>query len=111
MNKVVNTTKIHHFNVGLNIKYTLHIYIVAAARVYRALTYSHILSVLPASICAFHRARPFPIPLFFCLVFFLLIRRPPRSTLFPYTTLFRSGVRRVGGGAARVAVSRARRQG
>src|SRR5438034_5837625 len=32
--------------------------------------------------------------LFFCLldyfVFFLMIRRPPRSTLFPYTTLFRS---------------------
>src|SRR6202030_4651775 len=27
----------------------------------------------------------------FCLVFFLMIRRPPRSTLFPYTTLFRSG--------------------
>src|SRR3712207_8968265 len=25
-------------------------------------------------------------------VFFLMIRRPPRSTLFPYTTLFRSGV-------------------
>src|ERR1039457_3498983 len=25
-----------------------------------------------------------------CL-FFLMIRRPPRSTLFPYTTLFRSG--------------------
>src|SRR5688572_16673849 len=26
-----------------------------------------------------------------CLViFFLLVRRPPRSTLFPYTTLFRS---------------------
>src|SRR5258708_3235037 len=25
------------------------------------------------------------------LVFFLMIRRPPRSTLFPYTTLFRSG--------------------
>src|SRR5687768_18075336 len=24
------------------------------------------------------------------LLFFLLIRRPPRSTLFPYTTLFRS---------------------
>src|SRR5579884_4341348 len=29
----------------------------------------------------------FYIPLFF---FFLMIRRPPRSTLFPYTTLFRS---------------------
>src|SRR5439155_20841074 len=26
----------------------------------------------------------------FTLLFFLLIRRPPRSTLFPYTTLFRS---------------------
>src|SRR3989304_658976 len=26
------------------------------------------------------------------LLFFLMIRRPPRSTLFPYTTLFRSPV-------------------
>ena len=26
----------------------------------------------------------------FFLIFFLMIRRPPRSTLFPYTTLFRS---------------------
>src|SRR2546426_5038896 len=26
--------------------------------------------------------------------FFLMIRRPPRSTLFPYTTLFRSRFRR-----------------
>src|SRR5215467_4183311 len=26
--------------------------------------------------------------------FFLMIRRPPRSTLFPYTTLFRSRIRR-----------------
>src|ERR1041385_9323884 len=25
-----------------------------------------------------------------CICFFLMIRRPPRSTLFPYTTLFRS---------------------
>src|SRR3972149_4526225 len=29
---------------------------------------------------------------FFCF-FFLMIRRPPRSTLFPYTTLFRSSPR------------------
>src|SRR2546427_8684040 len=29
-------------------------------------------------------------PLYF-IFFFLMIRRPPRSTLFPYTTLFRSG--------------------
>src|SRR6266540_4462626 len=28
------------------------------------------------------------------LFFFLMIRRPPRSTLFPYTTLFRSPRRR-----------------
>src|SRR5438045_5660629 len=27
---------------------------------------------------------------FFVLLFFLMTRRPPRSTLFPYTTLFRS---------------------
>src|SRR3712207_8690279 len=33
-----------------------------------------------------------------CL-FFLMIRRPPRSTLFPYTTLFRSqGLRLLPGG-------------
>src|SRR2546425_11791556 len=43
----------------------------------------------------------------FFLFFFLMIRRPPRSTLFPYTTLFRSlsgGVRSRGhrpAGAAR----------
>src|SRR4029078_13736507 len=48
-----------------------------------------------------------------CL-FFLMIRRPPRSTLFPYTTLFRSnprlrrdrcrpqGVRRVAFGGAEI---------
>src|SRR5215216_7248684 len=30
------------------------------------------------------------ISLFFPSFFFLMIRRPPRSTLFPYTTLFRS---------------------
>src|SRR6185369_17540423 len=30
----------------------------------------------------------------FLFFFFLMIRRPPRSTLFPYTTLFRSPGRR-----------------
>src|SRR5256885_2768002 len=29
----------------------------------------------------------------FIYFFFLMIRRPPRSTLFPYTTLFRSTIR------------------
>src|SRR3712207_7657107 len=28
--------------------------------------------------------------MYIILIFFLMIRRPPRSTLFPYTTLFRS---------------------
>src|SRR2546430_2520431 len=31
------------------------------------------------------------------LLLFLMIRRPPRSTLFPYTTLFRSLAAAVGG--------------
>src|SRR3712207_8037905 len=30
------------------------------------------------------------IPIEYIIFFFLMIRRPPRSTLFPYTTLFRS---------------------
>src|SRR5574343_1641951 len=31
-----------------------------------------------------------PFSCLFWFFFFLMIRRPPRSTLFPYTTLFRS---------------------
>src|SRR5947208_12287679 len=44
-------------------------------------------------------------PSLFTFFFFLMIRRPPRSTLFPYTTLFRSrdahgaGPRRCAGAA------------
>src|SRR5690349_24627915 len=34
--------------------------------------------------------------IFSCVFFFLMIRRPPRSTLFPYTTLFRSPAAAVG---------------
>src|SRR5258707_15385930 len=37
---------------------------------------------------AFHMYPGFITTLFY--FFFLMIRRPPRSTLFPYTTLFRS---------------------
>src|SRR5687768_17883872 len=37
-----------------------------------------------------------------------MIRRPPRSTLFPYTTLFRSHRRGRGGAARRAAPSSAR---
>src|SRR3990170_5866018 len=36
---------------------------------------------------------------FFVFFFFLMIRRPPRSTLFPYTTLFRSPVDNIPGSA------------
>src|SRR3989441_9028155 len=40
------------------------------------------------------------------LFFFLMIRRPPRSTLFPYTTLFRSCLGRCGwGNTQRLAAS------
>src|SRR5690606_41760269 len=36
---------------------------------------------------------------FFLVLFFLMLRRPPRSTLFPYTTLFRSANQVVSVGA------------
>src|SRR5438067_11715020 len=39
--------------------------------------------------------------LYVFFLFFLMIRRPPRSTLFPYTTLFRSAPRRSGACAVR----------
>src|SRR3712207_8204297 len=35
------------------------------------------------------------------MFFFLMIRRPPRSTLFPCTTLFRSAASQVGSGELR----------
>src|SRR2546427_12992993 len=41
----------------------------------------------PGVWCFFLIPHPSPLSSFF---FFLMIRRPPRSTLFPYTTLFRS---------------------
>src|SRR6266480_5189339 len=49
--------------------------------------------------------------LFLCFFFFfLMIPRPPRSTLFPYTTLFRSRPR-CGAARARRGSGRARRSG
>src|SRR5580698_683862 len=36
----------------------------------------------------------------FFFFFFLMIRLPPRSTLFPYTTLFRSGPARIANAGA-----------
>src|SRR5215207_10349378 len=53
-------------------------------------------------------------PVILGFLFFLMIRRPPRSTLFPYTTLFRSRSARgeSGRGSARAArrTGRARRR-
>src|SRR5690625_7171274 len=37
-----------------------------------------------------HLLFPFSAAYVFVLIFFLMLRLPPRSTLFPYTTLFRS---------------------
>src|SRR5574340_1145549 len=51
-------------------------------------------TVAPIRCPARQRGRPYfakySAPLFLLVFFFLMIRRPPRSTLFPYTTLFRS---------------------
>src|SRR2546429_5744747 len=46
---------------------------------------------------------PAPLSYTFLIFFFLMIRRPPRSTLFPYTTLFRSPT----GAALRISVNEA----
>src|SRR2546430_16486247 len=46
------------------------------------MTYAHI--ARSATTSHFHS------PIVLVIFFFLMIRRPPRSTLFPYTTLFRS---------------------
>src|SRR2546426_2404542 len=50
----------------------------------------------------------------FVFFFFLMIRRPPRSTLFPYTTLFRSSLAkrraRRSGPAGRTSFSRMARR-
>src|SRR6266511_5568534 len=44
-----------------------------------------------------YRVVRYPVAFFF----FLMIRRPPRSTLFPYTTLFRSHQERIYPGSLR----------
>src|SRR2546425_1176890 len=54
--------------------------------------------MVPASSCvlpALYMSEPL-----FHIFFFLMIRRPPRSTLFPYTTLFRSVLSGGGGGVS-----------
>src|SRR2546429_6534107 len=46
------------------------------------------------------------LPQLFSFFFFLMIRRPPRSTLFPYTTLFRSPTLPCSSGSTRSTGSR-----
>src|SRR2546430_7490170 len=50
-------------------------------------------------------------PIMYIFFFFLMIRRPPRSTLFPYTTLFRSRTPPRRRDRARGRALRARRDG
>src|SRR5437762_13626973 len=47
----------------------------------RNILHRTVIRLFSSRICQLHRH----------YVFFLILRRPPRSTLFPYTTLFRSG--------------------
>src|SRR5438045_9279251 len=47
------------------------------------------LLLIQSHFCINTLVSPTPTPIYFSF-FFLMIRRPPRSTLFPYTTLFRS---------------------
>src|SRR5256885_5440036 len=47
---------------------------------------------VPPSYYSYSYLSCFHLALFVFFFFFLMIRRPPRSTLFPYTTLFRSGI-------------------
>src|SRR5438477_12366919 len=50
------------------------------------------LAVEPVGVCVVHALLDIGVACVVrsVIVFFLMIRRPPRSTLFPYTTLFRS---------------------
>src|SRR5258708_4619864 len=54
------------------------------SRLYHALSYKLMYKKIKRLICDCIMTD------YFIGVFFLMIRRPPRSTLFPYTTLFRS---------------------
>src|SRR5262249_62065843 len=54
-----------------------------------AFSSSSLLAITLSSLCSLRFTTLFLHP-FSILFFFLMIRRPPRSTLFPYTTLFRS---------------------
>src|SRR5262250_3416111 len=65
-----------------------------------------VISTVAPVICVFLFSSILLVPFFPFLFFFLMIRRPPRSTLFPYTTLFRSqqgGARQPPCGLARAA--------
>ena len=56
------------------------------------------MSAFPCAVCSSDLSCTFHI------FFFLLIRRPPRSTLFPYTTLFRSALKMIAAAGAGVVV-------
>src|SRR3982751_3196287 len=55
----------------------------------------HGIRLTSASVSIWHWALVGRVCLARCALFFLMIRRPPTSPLFPYTTLFRSRARRI----------------
>src|SRR5437868_12627130 len=59
-----------------------------------------------SQLMAFSLGHPFAVSQLILPFFFSLLRRPPRSTLFPYTTLFRSRSRRRAPGLRRVPAGR-----
>src|SRR3954463_8772614 len=79
----------------LNSSHTIISYAVFCLKLERSCWWLHIIGI-----CVFLNSLPyskhlhillaFPNAYYARLYFFLMIRRPPRSTLFPYTTLFRS---------------------
>src|SRR2546427_531020 len=85
---LISIRLIHHYEVRLTICHTICFTHRSVGQLSRSL-----LAALPrrCTICpVVNRSTSSDVSFFFSIFFFLMIRRPPRSTLFPYTTLFRS---------------------
>src|SRR3954449_786120 len=79
----VQTCALDRKSTRLNSSHTLISYAVFCLKKIFSLKFYEIIPIAP--VCYALRQSSF-----LSLFFFLMIRRPPRSTLFPYTTLFRS---------------------
>src|SRR3954449_11711355 len=84
----VQTCALDRKSTRLNSSHTLISYAVfCLKKQMRGRAHAELLRVLALDL---HQIRTFGAELLPVVSFFLMIRRPPRSTLFPYTTLFRS---------------------